>query len=165
MYYFYGIPIADNPSNYDLDFFLKDSNKLIHISTAGMDLNDTLKQNLLNLRSNFSTVLAYRRRFTIENNPEISRDNLLDLESYLSFFRLIAKRGFYSYDKYDIDNKEDNRLQLICRPFYDRNILIKNTPFITDSNEKRFINYDLDLIEAKKDFPETSLPFDLNEFI
>lgn len=79
-------PILDNSSNYDLDFFIKDNHKLIHISTAGMILNDALSQNLLSQRINFKTVLSYRRKFNVFKNPEIIRDNLFDMDSYTSFF-------------------------------------------------------------------------------
>lgn len=164
MFYFDRTAILDNPANYDLDFFIKDNHKLIHISTAGMKLKNSLLQNILSQRRNFKTVLSYRRKFNVSKNTEIIRDNLFNMDSYTFFFNLIASRGFYSYDKYDIDDPEDKRIQLIFRPIYDRKILVNNDLFF-DYNSKMIANYKLNFINAKKDFPENFDPFNLDNFI
>lgn len=158
--------ILENDNSFDLDLFLFDSSKIIHISTAGMTLINSLRElNSLNYNSNFRTVLGYRRNFRFESNEMLERDNLIFRESYFSFFNLMSKRGFYSYDKVDIDNNEDYRFQLISRPNYHKKLIINNNIELGNIESKMVVHYDLDFIKAKMDFPENFEIFDLAEYV
>lgn len=158
--------IPGNANYQDLDFFLYDSKKIIHIATAGMTLPDRLReQTTLDNISNFKTVLAMRRSFKYESNNQLVRDNLTEEKSYFSFFNLMAKRGFYSYDKVNIDDSDDYTFQLISKPLYDRRILLANGHDLGGYSGKKQVSYDIQFIRAKNDFPENFNQFTLIEFI
>jgi hypothetical protein len=158
--------ILENENNFDLDFFLFDSFKIIHISTAGMTLINSLRDlNFKNYNSNFKTVLNYRRTFNFELNVQLERDNTTERESYFSFFNLMAKRGFYSYDKVNIDNNEDYNFQLIAKPSYNRKIILNDKIELGNTLSKSNINYKLDFTRAKKDFPMDFEIFNISEYI
>lgn len=151
---------------YDLDIFLYDSKKIIHIATAGMEMINSLNQINFDPIANFRTILSYRRSFQVEFLQTIVRDNLTSEEDYLYFFNFLAKRGFYSYDKVDIDNNEDFTFQLISKPKYDKRIHIPSLDVnVGDVQSNRVLNYDLNFIEAKKDFPENFDYFDISEYL
>lgn len=156
----------ENENSFDLDLFLFDSSKIIHISTAGMTLINSLRNmNLLEYNSNFKTVLSYRRTFKFEVNRQLERDNITVRESYFSFFNLMAKRGFYSYDKVNIDNNEDYNFQLISKPIYNRKLIINDEFELGNTFSENIINYKLDLFKAKKDFPVDFEIFNISEYI
>ena len=128
MYYYYDFnkDIFKNSENYDIDYFFYDDEKLIHFASGGIYtfgiLNELNQENFLNLKY----IIGLRRRFNIRENEIIQRDNLNTLEDYKSFFNLMASRGFYSYDKVNIENPECYKFQLISNPIYNTNIKINN---------------------------------------
>lgn len=155
-----------NGSDYDLDLFLYDSTKIIHIATAGMILINSLTDiNGATYNDNYNKVLAYRRTFEIKTIENLDRDNLTEVEDYVYFFNLMAKRGFYSYDKLNIDIKNDYKFQLISNPIYNRRITINGDNEIENNGSQRILDYELNLIRAKKLFPTDSKVFDLSEYI
>ena len=156
----------ENENSFDLDLFLFDSTKIIHIATAGMTLINSLRElTPSSYNKNFKTVLGYRRLFMIESNEKLERNNLTERENYFSFFNLMAKRGFYSYDKVDIDKKETYDFQLISKPNYNRKLIINNKHERGDTKNLKPLNYDLNFIEAKNEFPDDFDIFDLSEYI
>lgn len=168
MFFFFGpeYNLFENSSSLDLDIFIYDSSKIIHISTAGMKLINSLEEiNYFSYTSNLNQVLKYRRKFNIERNNILERDNLTSTESYYYFFDLMAKRGFHSYDKVDIDNSEDYNFQLISRPKLNRKLIINNKIELGNLGSLSSFNYNLNFIRAKKDFPIDFKQFNINEYI
>jgi hypothetical protein len=168
MFFFFGSEynLIENSNSLDLDIFLYDSSKIIHISTAGMNLINSLNEiNYLSYTSNIKSVLKYRREFKNERNNILERDNLISEEAYFYFFNLMSKRGFYSYDKVDIDNPSEYKFQLISKPIVNRKILINNKIELGNLDSLSSLNYDLSFIEAKKDFPTDFKPFDISDYI
>ncbi len=153
-------------NNGDLDIFLYDSRKIIHIATAGMELINSLSDlQPATLQENFRLALSFRRIYKYKVSDDIQRDNLNTLEEYTAFFELMAKRGFYSYDRINIDNKEDYTFQLIANPIYDKTILIRNGERLGDLGSQKISEYKIDALQAIKDFPEDNTPFDIRPFI
>lgn len=158
--------LKENYDLYDLDIFLYDNTKIIHITTAGMELINSLSEMDFNPIQNFRKILSYRRVFNYTVLSEVTRDNLTSEDDYLSFFNFIAKRGFYSYDKVDIDDSENYIFQLIAKPVLNRRIFIPDLNITLGNIEsKEVLNYDLKFLRAKKDFPEKFEYFDISEYI
>lgn len=153
-----------NSDLYDLDLFLYDSKKIIHIATAGMPLIKSLSNIDFDPIINFRKVLLYRRIFKYETISNVERDNISTIENYLDFFNFMAQRGFYSYDKFNIDENDDYRFQLISKPIYNRKLSVSNINF-GDIKSKKKYTYDLNFFESKKDFPENYNTFDIREYI
>lgn len=167
-YYYYGGNIFETPENYDIDYFYSDNEKLIHIASGGVApvgiLTEINPENYLALKN----IERLRRRFNISENDSIERDNLTSLEDYKSFFNMIATRGFYSYDKVNIDDPECYKFQLIANPIYNRNIKINNK-VIHNLNEPNTLdktwNYDFNFKSVKRNFPINHDIFDIREYI
>ena len=157
----------DNSEHSDLDIFLYDSKKLIHIATAGLANINLLSESDFNVISNFKKVLSYRRVFNFESisNIENERDNLSDTESYLYFFELMAKRGFYSYDRVKIDDINDCTFQLIAKPHYNKKIILNNQINFGETDSQVSSNFDLTIVKSKLDFPDNYIPFDIREYL
>jgi hypothetical protein len=169
MYFFYfASDIAENPQNYDIDYFFYDDEKLIHFASGGLYpfgiLTQIIPENYLTLKS----ILRLRRRFNIKENGDIQRDNLNTLEEYKSFFNLMASRGFYSYDKVNIDNPECYNFQLIANPIYNATIEINNNKIYHQEDESQAIKtwiYDLSLNKLNNKFPIDNSIFDIREYL
>nr|WP_315247450.1 hypothetical protein [uncultured Flavobacterium sp.] len=104
----------------DIDIFVKDNNKKIHITSAGGRLPDILAEN--DIRNEL--IISQRNNF-VENFDFIVNPNLNDilnfatendLENYLTDFTFMAKCGFYSYDKSNLGNFEDQTYHLVAWP-------------------------------------------------
>lgn len=169
MYYFYfASDITENPQNYDIDYFFYDDEKLIHIASGGLYpfgiLKEIVPENYLIIKN----IIRLRRRFNIIENEDIQRDNLNTLEEYKSFFNLMASRGFYSYDKVNIDNPECYNFQLIANPIYNTNIQIDNYKIHSQENSNTEIktwNYEFGLNKIKNNFPVNHNIFDIREYL
>ncbi len=153
----------------DYDVFLYDERKIIHIATAGMTLINSLEEFNSEI-DNLGVVLKYRRAFNNETNENLTRDNIENQELYQSSFIQMATKGFFSYDKVDIDNPDDYKFQLISRPSYqNKKIVIKDSRYnnieIGDLTSKKRYEYDLIFIRAKNNFPEDFKIFDISEYI
>lgn len=153
----------------DYDVFLFDDHKIIHIATAGMNLINSLEEFNPEI-DNLSKVLRYRRVFKTETNSDLFRENANDLTFYQSSFIDMTKRGFFSYDKVDIDNPNDYKFQLISKPDYEnKKIIITDSRYnnfeIGDLNSNKNYKYDLVFLRAKNNFPDDFKIFDISEFI
>lgn len=161
--------IIEASNSDDLDIFLYDDEKIIHIATAGMKLINRLNEIDYDLQFDRKKVLAYRRRINFETNPGIKRKNIIELKYYKYFFELMALRGFYSYDKVNIDNPLDYKFQLISRPIYESEILVSTDKYnqivLGDRFSSKSYNYDINFIKAKKNFPSNFRYFDLKEYV
>lgn len=103
----------------DLDLFLRDDEKLVHIATAGGVLPDQLAENDINSEIFLTLLDGISPIFEVEINPLLS--SILgipqqNVELYLTDFIRMAERGFYSYDKSVLGDFEDTLFHLVARP-------------------------------------------------
>lgn len=151
----------------DFDIFLFDKKKIIHIATAGGVLPEKLSNIEIDFKAESLKVNLYRRVFEVKTNNDIERKGLTDYKHYLSSFSWFAKRGFYSYDKHNIDDPFDTKYQLVSYPVYDREIEIEQFDQIVSPTENRRYKLDINvkLIEASQEFPVDFSIFDLLEYL
>lgn len=139
-------------STLDLDFFLKDKNKFIHIASGGGKIPNRLA-NSDNVIEDFKeTVNNIDNNFEIEINPELSRILNIEeteLETYLSDFLKYAKLGFFTYDKTKLGEFDDMTFHLVAKP-------IKGTLEFKKS---------FDFVSSENILPETFNSFTLTEYI
>ena len=133
----------------DLDIFLRDKGKIIHIASAGGRLPNILANSDLTSEDFFERLDSYEPIFEVEINGNIGE--LLGiqeagLDNYLEDFRLMARRGFYSYDKTRIGNFDDRFFHLVAYPKF---------------GDTKFIYREDDLIISNKNFPTDFKSFDL----
>ena len=144
----------------DLDIFLSDRSKLIHIASAGGSLpktvldSDVYNDNILTSLSQIDSNLS----FEVDINPnlvEILDLNENEIENYIKSFVEMASKGFYSYDKTRICNFEDQTFHLVAKPSSPTN------PNIL------FENYELNenLIISILSFPNDYQLFNLSEYV
>lgn len=100
----------------DLDIFLKDSNKYVHIATGGGQIPNNLAS--LDISSEeFKNLQLDNIYDEIEINPFLNEIlNLDNLESYLEDFIKYAKLGFYSYDKTKLGDFKNFDFHLVAKP-------------------------------------------------
>lgn len=132
----------------DLDIFFRDISKLIHIATAGGQIPNQLAENDIQNEEYASNISNFEEVFEVEINENIAELVTIPengLERYLRDFRLMASRGFYSYDKTKLGNFEDQFFHLVARP---KNSEIK----FPDLKVEEILKFD------------TELPKDFNSF-
>jgi hypothetical protein len=137
---------------YDLDLFLRDKQKMIHIASGGGKIPERLA-NLDSEIEEFSSIFNDLEEFSeIEINPNLIEilnfDSEREIENYLADFLAKARKGFYTYDKTNIGNFDDMTFHLVAKP----------------SNSLEFIKYDK-LLNTESTLPETFETFDLSNFI
>ena len=103
----------------DIDWFILDNEKHVHVASAGGTLpNIIIERDTLN-EANIRIAYDLPEIFDIEINPNLMEfldinDN--SLPDYLTSFISMAKKGFYSYDKTFISNRNDNKYHLVAKP-------------------------------------------------
>ncbi|MBR9847345.1 MAG: hypothetical protein GYB35_15135 [Algicola sp.] len=139
-------------STLDLDLFLRDKNKHIHIASGGGRIPIRLA-NSDNVIEEFKTSIGnLEDNFEVEINPELAQ--ILNIEengmaSYLNDFVSYAKQGFYSYDKTKIGDFDDMTFHLVAKPKNGQLKLMKN----------------IDILFIQNNLPETFQTFKLDEYI
>ena len=142
----------------DLDIFLIDSDKIIHLASGGgliperLTYSDAYNSQILQGTSQDKTELE------IEINPNLRELlNLTEdeLSTYLTSFISMAKRGFYSFDKTKLGNFEDQTFHLVAKP---------------KSQIKPFVIYEKytifeDIISANQVFPIEFKVFNISEYM
>lgn len=145
-------------SSQDLDIFFSDGEKLIHFASAGGRIPDRLL-NSDNYNQIVTNAIAVNSpNFEIEINPNLSEIlglNNQNLESYLTSFTEMAKKGFYSYDKTKIGEFDDQNFHLVAKP---KSPLTTNTLFNTHK-----IN--VDMIKVEINLPKSFEVFDITKFV
>lgn len=135
----------------DIDIFFKEKNKMIHLATAGGLIPQVLINNDIANENYASNVRNLPEQFQIEINPNLVQ--LLSLEpdtlnDYLLEFTLMAKRGFYSYDKTNLGQFNDPTFHLVAKP---------------KEHNKESILRNKNLTEVKSNLPEKFSSFNLFE--
>lgn len=164
-YFYFGGDIFENPQNYDIDYFFYDNEKLIHIASGGVYPFGILRQIIPENYISLKKIIRLRRRFLIKENEEVQRDNLNTIEEYRSFFNLMASRGFYSYDKVNIDDPDCYKFQLIANPIYNTNIKINNSEVYNHESSNKTWNYDFSLNKTNVKFPTENIIFDIRDYL
>ncbi|MES2654690.1 MAG: hypothetical protein V4620_03825 [Bacteroidota bacterium] len=108
-------------STTDLDIFILDKQKVVHIATGGGNIPEKLLESDRyngELRFTFRQLLRFPES-EIEINPNISEITRLpeeQLQAYLIDFIYFAKLGIYTYDKTDLGNFESLKFHLVAKP-------------------------------------------------
>lgn len=136
----------------DLDLYLNDPEKKIHIASGGGRIPDRIAEFDSVIEEYKETVEEMVENGEIEINPNLIELLSLSensLEAYLESFLDKARKGFYSYDKTKLENKQDYTFHLVAKP--------KDNQLLQAS-----INDNLPKI--KKVMPTEFKPFNLREF-
>ena len=148
-------------STLDLDIFVKDNSKYIHIATGGGNLPKALLNSDAyneSLREILRNIPQFDFDIPIEINPnltDITGINDEQLEDYLSDFTFFAKIGFYTYDKTKLGNFDDFTFHLVAKPKLDKaNLAIK-----------LFLNDQLRIFNVDFNIPSEFVPFNLEEIL
>ena len=107
-------------NSHDIDWFAFYEGKYIHVASAG-----GLLPQIVNDRTKLRFLQKYVKELPLGNHEivknikqVISGHNLSEeqLDDYFESFENMAKKGFYSYDKVDINDTEDNKYILVAYP-------------------------------------------------
>lgn len=138
----------------DLDIYFKDRIKLIHIATGGGRIPNQLAENDIQNEDFASNISTFEESFDIEVNRNITEFvNIPEngLEQYLRDFISMASRGFYSYDKTNLGNFEDQIFHLVAKPKESKN---QKLNYLTDN-----------LLQIDTELPTDFISFNLFELI
>jgi|GEM_PF-1661783 len=151
----------------DFDILLFDGIKLIHIASAGGILPHKISDSSINFKQQIREVYKYRRIFESIENDSVNRDNITDTKDYYQFFRYMSKRGFYSYDRVNINDIDDQIYQLISKPKYNRKITLSSVASEIDPyiKTKYSLRSNILFLITSKEFPDNFDLFDLTEFL
>ncbi len=133
----------------DLNLFLKDKSKIIHIASGGGKLPYSLiEEDERNERfeTEFEEISFSSK---IEINPQLLKILNLkeeELEDYLEDFIRYARKGFYTYDKTHLDEFDDMTFHLVAKPLETQNLFF-------------------DIYTIKNELPTTYEPFTLTKYI
>ncbi|WP_125719601.1 hypothetical protein [Flavobacterium ustbae] len=104
----------------DIDYYIYNVTLgLLHFASAGGRLPRVIEANDIaneQLHENISQLPSDFKYITNPNLSEILGLNQLQLESYLTDFVEIAKKGICSFDKTNINNPEDQTYHLVAWP-------------------------------------------------
>lgn len=103
----------------DLDIFFSDNKKLIHLASGGGRLPNVLAATDSANEQIIESISGIFSEFEIDINPgliQLLGLNEDGLNNYLVSFVEMAKKGFYTYDKTNIDEKDDMTFHLVAKP-------------------------------------------------
>lgn len=111
---------------HDLDYFFIKNGKYCHAASAGGKLPRNV-DDVRNLRALQRLVnelpYVYKENEVIINRRHIVRlkrrvDKEFNLENYIDTFVKFARKGFYSYDRTNLEDVTDNQYHLVASPPY-----------------------------------------------
>lgn len=113
------------PEYYDYDLFIFQSDIKIHIATAGA----IIPNRIILLTNNNSEIYNFYSNLEVEQeilvnpnlgeivfNKEQIKNERFIREDYLNSFTRYAKKGFYSFDRTNIENPYDQNFHLVAYP-------------------------------------------------
>ena len=106
-------------NSHDIDWFATLDGRNIHVASAGAQIPDIVNDRK-ELRRIQDIVRNLPEHCEIEINYSAIRKlydfNIEQMDDYVSSFATMARKGFHSYDKVDINNLSDERYYLIAYP-------------------------------------------------
>lgn len=144
------IEINEFEEHYFLDinwYFADYFNRLCVVASGGGILPDFLLDKESRNNNFHEMVMDLPELFKIKRNENAFEningiDSSVNLDEYFSDFESLARKGFYVYDKVDINNTNDLKYILVAYPIYNTNI----DPYPVDPNNLELIpklNYPL----------------------
>ena len=137
---------------------------LFMIATAGAKFNTNLidwNRNLNFINNIYTTDFEFeveypkniddiiKRRFS-ENNEETSDNFKNEKDSYLKTFKILASKGFFVYDKFNINDKIDTRFELICKPKFNLENYLRLFEIIKDVYSIEIKDFETEEIDKMK---------------
>lgn len=132
----------------DIDWFCAINGVYVHVASAGGDIPRIINDRNV-LRPSQRAVEALEDINTDEEvhiNEAFLRRMNVNLESYLPSFVRMAKKGFYSFDRTNINDPEEDRYHLVAWPTHP----VDNVESIPVVNSELF---DFDNPELMNDIP------------
>lgn len=136
----------------DIDWFCAINGIYVHVASAG--------GNIPNFINNYSVLRPSQRAAEalvdintddeIHINEAFLRGKNVNLEHYLPSFVRMAKRGFYSFDRTNVDNPEDDHYHLVAWPTHSVSN-VENIPVVNT------VGLDFDNPEIMNDIPLTEI--------
>ena len=132
----------------DIDWFFAINGIYVHVASAGGDIPNIVNDRSV-LRPSQRVAEALDDINTDEEvhvNEAFLRRMNVNLEHYLPSFIRMAKKGFYSFDRTNVDNPEDDHYHLVAWPTHP----VSNVENIPVINSDRL---DFDNPEMMSDIP------------
>lgn len=136
----------------DIDWFCAINGIYVHVASAG--------GNIPNFINNYSVLRPSQRAAEalvdintddeIHINEAFLRGMNVNLEHYLPSFVRMAKKGFYSFDRTNVDNPEDDHYHLVAWPTHSVSN-VENIPVVNT------VGLDFDNPEIMNDIPLTEI--------
>lgn len=136
----------------DIDWFCAINGIYVHVASAG--------GNIPNFIDNYSVLRPSQRAAEalvdintddeIHINEAFLRGMNVNLEHYLPSFVRMAKKGFYSFDRTNVDNPEDDHYHLVAWPTHSVSN-VENIPVVNT------VGLDFDNPEIMNDIPLTEI--------
>lgn len=136
----------------DIDWFCAINGIYVHVASAG--------GNIPNFINNYSVLRPSQRAAEalvdintddeIHINEAFLRGMNVNLEHYLPSFVRMAKKGFYSFDRTNVDNPEDDHYHLVAWPTHSVSN-VENIPVVNT------VGLDFDNSEIMNDIPLTEI--------
>ena len=136
----------------DIDCFCAINGIYVHVASAG--------GNIPNFINNYSVLRPSQRAAEalvdintddeIHINEAFLRGMNVNLEHYLPSFVRMAKKGFYSFDRTNVDNPEDDHYHLVAWPTHSVSN-VENIPVVNT------VGLDFDNPEIMNDIPLTEI--------
>ena len=136
----------------DIDWFCAINGIYVHVASAG--------GNIPNFINNYSVLRPSQRAAEalvdintddeIHINEAFLRGMNVNLEHYLPSFVRMAKKGFYSFDRTNVDNPEDDHYHLMAWPTHSVSN-VENIPVVNT------VGLDFDNPEIMNDIPLTEI--------
>jgi hypothetical protein len=108
---------------YDLNWYFIDFwKRIIHVSSAGGILPEVIARNDQNNDKFHEAVFDLEPQYqTVRNGSAIEmlrQRNIENIDLYFEYFESFARKGLYSFDKFDLTNPQDSRYMLMAYPVY-----------------------------------------------
>lgn len=127
----------------DIDWFVYDTSNIhIHVASAGgilpymIRINDEQNEQNLELVNSLQDIYSEKEIEINRNILELAQIKEQDLQFYLRDFISMAQKGFYSFDKTNINKPEDTIYHLVAKPrgnakmekrLFSQNFMVENS--------------------------------------
>lgn len=117
----------DDQYAFDINWYFADLyNRLCVAASAGSILPKIIVERDKDNDQFHSIVLEQTQKFKIERNPNIQSIingiNRENIDTYIEDFEALARRGFFVFDKVNMQKQENGKYVLVTYPIYDTSI-------------------------------------------